>query len=182
VAADRAGRAARPLAAARWLAAAAVVAVAAVLLVPAAASGAARRMPESGVLRQITYVRGHLRPGDVILVEQLAQFGFAYYWPDQPTFEPTSASTAVRFQVSYPGRPDLAVVHDGDWETISRAVAEAAGSGAPRVWIIIAHGGPSSWKRWFDTAALHGTVTATPTRRGAALPYLLVPGPPSTRA
>jgi hypothetical protein len=161
---------------ARVLAASTVVVVAAAFLAPAAARGAARRMPESDVLRQINYVRAHQQPGDVIVVEQLAQFGFAYYWPSQPTFEPTTATTAVRFQVSFPDQPGIVVVHHGDWATITRTLAEVAGSGTRRAWIIIAHGGPSSRARWRSEAARHGRVSGVPTRRGEARPYLMEPG------
>jgi len=151
-----------------------VVVAAACMLAPAAARGGERPMPESGVRRQVEFVLAHRRPGDAVMVNWSAQFGFAYYWPDRPRFADTDADMAVRFRVAYPGRPDLLVVHRDDWPLTRRTLAAAAAGGARRIWIVIAHGGPGDDANWRAATAGLGAI-ASPSPRSR--PYLLTVGP-----
>ena len=52
--------------------------------------------------QQVDYVLGHRQPDDVVVVGWAASFPLAYYWPERPTFAPTTIPTAVLFQVQYP--------------------------------------------------------------------------------
>jgi hypothetical protein len=80
----------------------AVAVAAGALLVPAARAQALQPMPPSSIREQVAYVLAHRRPGDTIVVGSAASFPFAYYWPERPTLTPTTARTAVLFQVDYP--------------------------------------------------------------------------------
>jgi hypothetical protein len=133
---------------------AAVVIGAGVLLVPAAYAGAMEPMPQSTVRQQVSYVLSHRRPGDVVVVGSAASFMFAYYWPERPTFAPTTIPTAVLFQVEYPGHGDLVLVRR--WrrpELIHGALGEAASrSSSRRVWLVLAEAGDGdpTWNQAMD--------------------------------
>jgi hypothetical protein len=75
---------------------------AAVLLARGAHAGAMQPLPLSTVRQQVDYVLAHRQPDDVVVVGWAASFPFAYYWPERPTFAPTTIPTAVLFQVQYP--------------------------------------------------------------------------------
>jgi hypothetical protein len=146
----------------------AVAVAAGALLVPAAHAQALRPMPPSTLRQQVAYVLSHHRPGDTIVVGSAASFPFAYYWPDRPTFTPTTAKTAVLFQVDYPGRPDLVLARGRQAALIEGAVREAAArSGSRRVWLVLAEAGDHN-PAWRPAVASVGHLT----RR--QLPRLLV--------
>jgi hypothetical protein len=113
------------------------------LLVPAAHAGAMDPIPRTTIRQQVSYVLAHRRPGDVVVVGSAASFMFAYYWPDRPTFAPTTVATAVLFQVEYPGRSDLVLVRrQRRPELIHGALREAASrSSSHRVWVVLAEAG-----------------------------------------
>jgi hypothetical protein len=103
-------------------------------------------LPPSTLRQQVEYVLAHRQPGDVIVVGWAATFTFAYYWPEQPTFAPTTISTAVLFQVEYPDRPDLILIRrtkrpDLVFGAVRRA---AARSSSGRVWLLAAEAGDRS--------------------------------------
>lgn len=59
-----------------------------------------RSFPHDEVRAQTRYVENNHESGDVVLVNALSGKGFAYYWPDQPTFFPTDrflSGFGVRF-------------------------------------------------------------------------------------
>jgi hypothetical protein len=153
----------------------AVAVAAAALLVPAARAQALRPMPSSSLRQQVAYVLAHHRPGDTIVVGWAASFPFAYYWPDRPTFTPTTIGTAVLFQVDYPGRPELVLVRRQRAAAIEGAVREAAArSGSRRVWLVLAEAGDRN-PAWRPALASVGHRTR---RR---LPWLLVVDPGADR-
>jgi hypothetical protein len=99
-------------------------------------------MPASSLRQQVAYVLAHRQPGDVVVVGAAASFPFAYYWPERPTFAPTTAGTAVLFQVDYPGRPDLVVLRGRLPAMIHGALREAAArSSSHRIWLVLAEAG-----------------------------------------
>jgi len=77
------------------------------------------------------------RPGDAVLVTFAASFSFAYYWPDRPAFVPTTVNTAVSFMPTFPGRPELVLVHQ---PRSGRAMAEGLDRslrlGRGRAWVV----------------------------------------------
>jgi hypothetical protein len=129
----------------------AVAVGAAALLVPAARAGALHPMPASTIRQQVAYVLAHRRPGDTVVVGAAASFGFGYYWPERPAFTPATARSAVRFQVDYPGRDDLVIVHQRlEPRPILEGVRQAAArSRSGRVWVVLAEAGDRSpaWKQ-----------------------------------
>jgi hypothetical protein len=68
----------------------AVAVAAGALLGPAAHANAMHPMPPSTIRQQVAYLLAHRRPGDVVVVGPAASFAFAYYWPERPTFAPTT--------------------------------------------------------------------------------------------
>jgi hypothetical protein len=159
----------------------AVAAGAGALLGPAAHAEAMRPMPPSTIRQQVAYVLAHRRPGDVVVVGPAASFPFAYYWPERPTFVPTTVPTAVLFQVEYPGRSDLVLVRRLRRPDLIRgAVREAAArSRSGRVWLVAAEAGDRD-PAWVTAMADAGRIAR---RR---LPRLMVVDPgaaqvPSTR-
>lgn len=124
---------------------------AAALLVPAARASALHPMPASTIRQQVAYVLAHRQPGDTVVVGAAASFGFGYYWPERPTFTPATGRTAVRFQVEYPGRDDLVLVHQ---RLEPRAILDGMGQAAARsrsgrVWVVLAEAGDRSpaWRQ-----------------------------------
>ena len=137
----------------------AVVVGAGALLLPAARANARYPMPASTIRQQVDYVLDHRQPGDVVVVGAAASFGFGYYWPERPTFTPATATTAVRFQVDYPGRDDLVLVHRRlQPEAIAEGVRQAAArSRSGRVWLVLAEAGDRS-PAWRQAATDAGRV------------------------
>jgi hypothetical protein len=85
--------------------------VAGVLLVPGWARAGRGDIPGEDVKAQVADVLARNRPGEPVLVTFAATFSFAYYWPDRPTFVPATVNTAVGFMPTFPGRPELVLVH-----------------------------------------------------------------------
>jgi hypothetical protein len=129
----------------------AVAVGAAALLLPAARTSALHPMPASTIRQQVAYVLAHRRPGDTVVVGAAASFGFGYYWPERPTFTPATGRTAVRFQVDYPGRDDLVLVHQRlEPAAILQGMRQAAArSRSGRVWVVLAEAGDRSpaWRQ-----------------------------------
>jgi Dolichyl-phosphate-mannose-protein mannosyltransferase len=119
---------------------------AAVVLALGAHAGAMQPLPPSTLRQQVDYVLAHRQPGDALVVGWAASFTFAYYWPERPTFVPTTVPTAVLFQVQYPDRDDLVLIRRGRRpDLVFGAVREAAArSGSGRVWLVAAEAGDGS--------------------------------------
>jgi hypothetical protein len=127
------------------------VVAAGALLLPAARAAALRPLPASTIRQQVEYVLAHRRAGDAVVVGAAASFGFGYYWPERPTFTPATVGTAVHFQVGYPGRDDLVLVHQ---RLVPQAILDgmrqaAASSRSGRVWVVLADAGDRSpaWRQ-----------------------------------
>jgi hypothetical protein len=122
---------------------AAVAVAAAALLVPAAHAGAMQPLPPSTLRQQVSYVLANRQPGDVVLVGAAAAFTFGYYWPQRPTFAPTTVPTAVLFQVEYPGRGDIVLMRRRKRPDLMLAALReaAARSRSGRVWVVLAEAG-----------------------------------------
>jgi uncharacterized membrane protein YoaK (UPF0700 family) len=127
----------------------AMVVAAAGLLMPAARAGALHPLPTSTVRQQVAHVLAHRHPGDVVVVGWAASYEFGYYWPDRPTFVPTTSGSTILFEVTYPERRELILVTP--WRSavaINRALQEAASrSTSGRVWVVLAEAGDQdpSW-------------------------------------
>jgi hypothetical protein len=71
------------------------------LLVPGWVRAGRGDIPGDDVSGQVADVLAHRQPGDAVVVGFAATFSFAYYWPDRPTFVPTTANTAVTFMPTF---------------------------------------------------------------------------------
>jgi hypothetical protein len=111
--------------------------VAAVALGPGWVRAGRGDIPGESIKDQVAGVLAQRRPGDAVLVTYAASFSFAYYWPDRPTFVPTTVPTAVTFMPTFPGRPELIVVHQ---PRSVRAMVDALGQGLRRgrgrAWVV----------------------------------------------
>jgi hypothetical protein len=99
---------------------------------------------------QVRFISAHRADGDVIAVGYTASFGFAYYWPDRPSFlyETPSGST-VTFRVVYP-RGDGIVIARGRTEAEVRGAVAAALAERridARVWLVLSHDDWTLWRR-----------------------------------
>jgi hypothetical protein len=102
-------------------------------------------------------------------VGSLAAYPFAYYWPQQPTFEPGPLSKAVRFQVAYPGDPSLVIAEERTQESV-RAAMERLPAGTRRAWILLLHE-DASLRSWVGQVSRHGgRLVAAPRQACAAFP------------
>jgi hypothetical protein len=108
-----------------------------VLLVPGWVRAGRGDIPGEDVKAQVADVLARKRPGDAVLVTFAASFSFAYYWPDRPTFVPTTVNTAVGFMPTFPDRSGLVLVHQ---PRSGRAMVEgldrAVRLGQGRVWVV----------------------------------------------
>jgi hypothetical protein len=121
----------------------AVAVAAGALLVPAATASAMQPLPPSTLRQQVSYLLANRRPGDVIVVAAAASFTFGYYWPQPPTFAPTTVPTAVLFQVEYPERDDIVFLRRRKRPDLMLAALReaAARSRSGRVWVVLAEAG-----------------------------------------
>jgi hypothetical protein len=107
------------------------------LLVPGWVRAGRGDIPGEDVKAQVADVLARSRPGDAVLVTFAASFSFAYYWPDRPTFVPTTVNTAVSFMPTFPGRPELVLVHQ---PRSGRAMVEGLDRslrlGQGRAWVV----------------------------------------------
>ena len=126
-------------------------------------------MPSAGVREQVAIVRANWRTGDAVIVNSGGTYSFAYYWPDQPTFVRAQLRSAVNFMVTYPDHPELVMVNGSAASTIGEALARARAAGG-RIWIVFAHGTPSTVRRWTQEASRYGRI-AHPGPRGR--PFLV---------
>jgi len=109
----------------------------ALLLVPGWVRAGRGDIPGEDVEAQVADVLTRSRPGDPVLVTFAATFSFAYYWPDRPTFVPSTVNTGVGFMPSFPGRPELLMVHQ---PRSPRAMVDGLERGLRlgrgRVWVV----------------------------------------------
>jgi hypothetical protein len=144
----------------------AVAVGAAALLLPAAHANAMQPMPASRVRQQVSYLLANRQPGDVVVVGAAASFIFGYYWPERPTFGPTTVPTAVLFQVEYPGRRDLLLLRRRKRPDLMLAALREAAvrSRSGRVWVVLAEAGDRD-PAWGKAMARVGRVARGPLPR-----------------
>jgi hypothetical protein len=109
----------------------------ALLLVPGWVRAGRGDIPGEDVEAQVADVLTRSRPGDPVLVTFAATFSFAYYWPDRPTFVPSTVNTGVGFMPTFPGRPELLMVYQ---PRSPRAMVDGLERGLRlgrgRVWVV----------------------------------------------
>ncbi len=101
-------------------------------------------IPVEDIHSEVTYLQAHFRPGDVVIVSYGASYGFAYYYPAQPSFPAGDGPNG--HVVAYPQLPWMVVltrrraVDIGDALAAARAKIAAEPAGARgRIWIVRSH-------------------------------------------
>ncbi len=101
-------------------------------------------IPVEDVHSEVTYLQAHFRPGDVVIVSYGASFGFAYYYPAQPSFPAGGGPNG--HVVAYPKLPWMVVltrrravdISDALTAARDKIAAEPAGARG-RIWIVRSH-------------------------------------------
>jgi hypothetical protein len=110
-------------------------------------------IPVEDVHSEVTYLEAHYRPGDVVIVSYGASFGFAYYYPAQPSFPAGGGPNG--HVVAYPQLPWMVVltrrqaVDIGDALATAKAkIAAEPADARGRIWIIRSHQTPVEVQAW----------------------------------
>lgn len=117
-------------------------------------------IPAEDVRTPALYIAAHLQPGDVVVVNMLSNWAFAYYWPDgEPGFEPVTTNLP-QFLATIASPPDVLMAADRTRvaidEVIARAAAAAAARGpAGRIWFVHQHYVPSESAIYAAAIAAH---------------------------
>lgn len=118
-------------------------------------------IPNEDVHSEVAYLDAHFRPGDVVIVNYGASYGFAYYYPRRPSFPPGVGPNG--HDVSYPGLPWIIVVGTGppavdipDALAAARAeIASEPDGSRGRIWIVRSHQSPPEIVAWRQDLAAH---------------------------
>ncbi len=134
------------LAARLHLAVTAVIAVGAVLLFvtgPGIRENFRSRtaIPAEDLRTPTRYLAAHHRPGDVIVLNMLSSWGFAYYWPTGTPVRQSVSSNLQRFVTVYPDQPGILVAQGRDAEAVDAVMAKAVATVRPggRIWFEFEH-------------------------------------------
>jgi len=110
-------------------------------------------IPVEDVHSEVSYLEGHYRPGDVVIVSYGASFGFAYYYPAQPTFP--AGGGPNDHVIAYPQLPWLVVLTKRQAVDIAGALATGRAKIAAepvgtrgRIWIVRSHQAPIEIQAW----------------------------------
>jgi hypothetical protein len=135
-------------------------------------------IPNEDVHSEVTYLESHFRPGDVVIVNYGASFGFAYYYSQAPSFPVGNGPNG--HGVTYPQLPWMVVMTHPQPPYIANALAEARAriaaepAGARgRIWIVRSHQGPTEVRTWRRYLAGERVTTI----RVGPDPILLLSGP-----
>ena len=110
-------------------------------------------IPNEDVHSEVTYLDAHFRPGDVVIVSYGASFGFAYYYPQAPSFPVGDGPNG--HVVAYPQLPWMVVstarraVDIANALAAARAKIAAESAGARgRIWIVRSHQTRTEIRAW----------------------------------
>ena len=121
-------------------------------------------IPNEDIHAEVLYLDQHFRSGDVVIVSYGASFGFAYYYPRQPSFPVGDGPNG--HVVAYPRLPWMVVMTARQPVDIANALAtarakiavERAGARA-RIWILRSHQTTTEIRSWrHDLAGDHVQV------------------------
>ena len=124
-----------------WVAAAALLGIVATLYILTALPFVRGHLiPTEDVRSQEAYVAAHERPGDVVLVNEGANWGYAYYGHAQPE---VVNSPGIGYALVYPPSDDIITVLEPDTPSIDAAVPAALTLAkkhpGARLWIVLNH-------------------------------------------
>lgn len=110
-------------------------------------------MPNEDVHSEVTYLDAYFRPGDVVIVSYGASFGFAYYYPQAPSFPVGDGPNG--HVVAYPKLPWMVVMTARQAVDIAHALAGARAKTAAepagargRIWIVRSHQTSTEVRAW----------------------------------
>lgn len=147
----------------RW-APAVITAVALAVWVPATGPYIrSHQIPNADVRAEVVYLDAHFRRGDVVIVNYGASYGFAYYYPVNPSFPAGHGPNG--HLVAYPDAPWIvmtvrapAAIAHALATARAKVAAEPAGTRG-RIWIVRSQPGPGEYPVWQrDLAGGHVTV------------------------
>ena len=122
-------------------------------------------IPIEDVRSEVAYVDTHRLAGDVVIVNEQASWGFAYYESELTPQFVHSAAVTVGFLPSYPDDPWMIVMPNrlptGPSDAIAAAERELKAEGSAstgRIWIVRIHMGGAEENAW-EHALRTGTVT-----------------------
>jgi hypothetical protein len=131
-----------------------VAAVALAIWVPASDTYIrSHSIPVEDIHSEVTYLEGHFRPGDVVIVSYGASYGFAYYYRYQPSFPLGDGPNG--HVVAYPSLPWMVVLTARQPVNIANALATAQAKIAAepagargRIWILRSHQTTTEIRSW----------------------------------
>jgi hypothetical protein len=117
-------------------------------------------IPNEDVHSEVSYLDTHFRPGDVVIVNYGASFGFAYYYPRAPSFPAGHGPNG--HLVAYPRLPWMVVMGARKPDDVANALAEArakiaaeAPGARGRIWIVRSHQTHDEARAWRRDLAGH---------------------------
>jgi len=114
----------------------------------------AHLLPNEDVRSQTRYVQAHLHPGDVVIVDLPARYGYGYYAGTSPLPIVDSADSAAGFLVRF-DRPQVVAMQTRNRAEPGRALQEAATRLGPqgRVFIVRTHFSATEQAGWRQALA-----------------------------
>jgi predicted lipoprotein with Yx(FWY)xxD motif len=133
-----------------WVAAGALLGIVATLyIITALPFVRGQLIPHEDVRAQEAYVAAHERPGDVVIVSNGANYGYAYYGHAQPK---VVTSPGIGYSLVYPPSDRIVTVVQPETQPIQAAVPAALTLAkqhpGARVWFVLNHEGTSEEAVW----------------------------------
>lgn len=134
-------------------------------------------LPREDVRSQVRYIVANSSPQDVVLINTLSNWGFAYYWP---VGRPARLHTDVVLQgylAYFPDQPRIVVAPNaapaGIEAAVTEAVTKARQHPGARVWLVRSHLNPGEKRSYGDAFKAGGLK---PTAIGTAGLAVIRPG------
>lgn len=161
----------------RWLTAAGAVALALGLavtfVVHVQPAIRAHAIPTEDLARPVAYVAAHRKPSDVILVNAISNFGFAYYWPYGRPSAVDSTQVFQGYLAVFPAQPRIVIARASSVsavrDALDSALALAGSQPGVRIWVIRSHLGVREAYAWQVTLAALGRHLTPVGPRGLAV-------------
>jgi hypothetical protein len=109
-------------------------------------------LPGEDVRSQVAYVDGHHRPGDAVIVNFSATYGFAYYSRGVKVGFRHTDVAAVGFEPTFPSQPWVITMPDRQPADVTTALVAARSMLGPggRIWIVRSHLGSQEAAAWSE--------------------------------
>jgi hypothetical protein len=119
----------------------------AVLLLGGAGSNLrAHSLPDEDMRTQVQFAKANAQPGDILLVNALGNWAFAYYWRHDGLERRSTHSVLQNYMVDFPNWTNLVITPTRAGRDIEQATAEAVrratNTGSCRIWWLHIHTRP----------------------------------------